>query len=75
MNERNILEVLGKNMHDIRYEKNMSLLELAEKTNLDIDKLRKFEAGEYSGLDMRHHSIIADGLGVGMKNSTKTYNL
>lgn len=71
MNERNILEILGKNMHDIRYEKNMSLQELAEKTNIDLEKLRKFEAGEGSGLDIRHYPIIADGLDVGIEKLYK----
>lgn len=42
MNEINVLEILGKNMHDIRFEKNISIQELAQKVNIDIEILKNF---------------------------------
>jgi len=69
--ERNILEILGKNMHDIRFEKNMSLQELAEKLSIDIETLRKFEAGEYSGISIHYYIKIANALNVSYECFTK----
>ena len=71
MNERNVLEILGKNLHDIRFEKNISLQELAEKADIDIETLRKFEAGEYSGINISQHIEIANALGVKYEEITK----
>jgi len=71
MNERNVLEILGKNMHEIRYKKNISLQELAEKINIDVEILRKFEAGECSGLNISQYIKIAEILGVNYKKLTK----
>lgn len=71
MNERNILEILGKNMHEIRYKKNISLQELAEKINIDVEILRKFEAGECSGLNISQYIKIAEILGVNYEKLTK----
>lgn len=71
MNERNILEILGKNMHKIRYKKNISLQELAEKINIDVEILRKFEAGECSGLNISQYIKIAEILDVNYEKLTK----
>ncbi|GEM_PF-4236975 len=71
MNTRNILEILGKNMHDIRFKKNMSLQELAKKAHIGIRKLRKFEAGEYSGLKISDYIKIAESLGVSYEEIIK----
>ena len=71
MCEIDVLEILGKNMHDVRFEKNISLRELAEKINIDIEQLRRFEAGESSGLSIPHYVKIADGLGVKLDKITK----
>ena len=71
MNERNVLEILGKNMHDIRYKKNISLQELAELVNIDIETLRKFEAGEYSGVSISQYKEIANVLKVNFEEITK----
>lgn len=70
MEERNVLEILGKNMHDIRFEKNISMQELAEKVSIDIETLRKFEAGESTGLQVPQYIEIANALGVGFKEIT-----
>lgn len=71
MKDKNVLEILGKNMHDIRFKKDISLPELAEKINIDIEKLRKFEAGEGSEINFTQYQSIADGLGVNMEELTK----
>ena len=71
MNERNVMEILGKNMHDIRFEKNVSLQELAEKTNIDIEILRKFESGEYSEIKIEQYPLIAHVLDVSLQEMTK----
>lgn len=71
MNNRNVLEILGKNSHDIRFKRNISLQELAEKLNVDVETLRKFEAGESSGLTILQYIDIARELGVDYKELTK----
>ena len=37
MEEINVLEILGKNIHNIRFEKNISIQELAQKANIDVE--------------------------------------
>ena len=71
MEEINVLEILGKNMHDIRFQKNMSLQELAEKVNMDIETLRKFEAGEYAGATVQQYVKIAKALEVSFQKIIK----
>ena len=71
MNEINILEILGKNMHDIRFEKKISLKDLSEKTHIDIGTLMKFEAGMPSGLWMPDYLKITESLGVAYNKLTK----
>ena len=71
MDERNVLEVLGKNLHDIRFKKNISLQELSKMTDIDIETLMKFESGESSVLTIEQYIIIADRLGVNYKEITK----
>ncbi len=71
MHKRNVLDILGKNMHDIRFAKNMTLQEVAEKTKIDIKTLKKFEAGEYSGLKIPQYIKIATALGVSYESMTK----
>ena len=71
MNEDYVFEILGKNMHDIRFKKNISLQELAKKTKISIVKLRKFEAGEYSGLGIPDYIKIANSLNVCYEEITK----
>ena len=72
MEEINVLEILGKNMHDIRFEKNISLQELAEKVNMDIEILRKFEAGEFAGATVQQYVNIANALGVSFQKIIKS---
>ena len=71
MDERNVIEILGRNVHDVRCKKNMSIQELAEKLNLEIDVLIKVEAEEYSGLNILQHIQIAKALGVNYEEITK----
>ena len=71
MGEINILEILGKNMHDLRFAKNISIKVLAEKVNIDIETLTKFEAGIYTGLKITQYGNIANCLGVSIKEMTK----
>lgn len=74
MKERNVLEVLGKNMHDIRYRKNISIQELSKIVNIDIETLMRFESGLSSVLTIEEYIKIADGLGVNYKEITKGIN-
>ena len=45
MKEVNVLKILGRNVFELRFEKNMTIQELAEKSNIfttnctDVDKL------------------------------------
>ena len=71
MEELTIIEILGKNIHNIRFEKNMSLRDLAQKADINLSILRRFEAGEQSGLTLRHYVQIADALGVSIEEITK----
>lgn len=71
MTDRNVLEVLGKNLHDIRFQKNISLRDLSKIVNIDIETLMKFEAGECSGLGIEQYIKIANSLGVSYKEFTK----
>ena len=71
MEEINVLEILGKNIHNIRFEKNISIQELAQKANIDVEALKKFETGEYSKLKMHQYIEIANALGVDYKEITK----
>lgn len=71
MNDINVLEVLGKNLHDIRFEKNISLQELSDVVGIDIERLMKFEAGISAGLDISQYLKLADTLGVSYKVFTK----
>ena len=70
MKERNVLEILGKNMHDIRFDKNISIQELAKKANIDFEALLNFEAG-VAGLNILQHIEIAKALGVEYSELTK----
>jgi len=71
MKERNVLEILGKNMHDIRFEKNISIHELAEKINIDVETLMRFESAESSVLSIKQYITVAEGLGVNYNELTK----
>ena len=71
MEEINVMEILGKNLHDIRFEKNVSLQELAEKTNIDIEILRKFESGEPSEIKIEQYPQIAQALDVSFHEMIK----
>ena len=71
MNEINVLEILGKNMHDIRFEKNISIQELAQKVNIDIEILKNFESGGFSSITLKQYVEIANVLGVNIKELTK----
>ena len=71
MEDFNIIEILGKNIHNIRFKKNMSLKNLAQKAGISLSILRRFEAGEQSGLTLRHYVQIADALGVSLEEITK----
>ena len=71
MNERNVLEVLGKNLHDIRFEKNISLQELSDMVDIDIETLMKFEAGVSADLDITKYFMLANALCVSYKDFTK----
>ncbi len=71
MEERNVMEILGKNMHDIRFEKNISLKELAQKTNIDVEILKNFEAGVSSDIKFEQYYLIANALDVSFQEITK----
>ena len=71
MKERNVLEILGKNIHDIRFEKNISIHELAEKINIDVETLMRFESAESSVLSIKQYITVAEGLGVNYNELTK----
>ena len=71
MKEINILEILGKNMHDIRFKKNISIQELAQKVKIDVETLMKFESGEPSGLSLEQYAVIAASLGANLNMITK----
>lgn len=71
MKEINVLEILSKNMHDIRFRKNISLQELAKKVNIDIEILKNFENGEFSSITIKQYVEIANTLGVNLKELTK----
>ena len=58
-------------MHDLRLEKNMSLQELADKTNIDIERLKNFEAGERSCLNIIQYIEISQSLGVSLEDFSK----
>ena len=66
MKEINVLEILGKNMHDIRFKKNISIQDLAKKVKIDVEALMKFEAGEPSGLNIEQYAAIAASLGANL---------
>ena len=71
MEEINVMEILGKNLHDIRFKKNISLRKLAQTTNIDIEILKNFEAGEPSEINIEQYSLIAKALDVSFEDITK----
>ena len=75
MNDINVLEVLGKNLHDIRFEKNISLQELSDMVDIDIERLMKFEAGVSAELDITQYLKLANALGVSYEVFTKGIRL
>ena len=66
MKQMDVIRIIAKNIHDIRLEKNISMQELAEKTDTDINVLKKLGSGECSGLGIPLYIKIAEGLGVSL---------
>lgn len=74
MKEMDVVKIISKNIHDIRIEKNISLQELADKSNLDVETIRQLGHGTCMGLGLEIYSQIAKGLEVGMSEITKGLN-
>ena len=66
-----VIRTIAKNIHDIRIEKNISLLELAEKTNIDINIIRKLGTGRCPVFAIPLCIKVAEGLGVNFGDITK----
>lgn len=66
MDERtkNALKVLGKNIRLAREEKNISLEELAKKTNIRKKYLEKIECGEAYGVGTLQFMQIAEAMNI-----------
>lgn len=62
-----VLKIFGKNVQEIRINKNISLKELSKKTKIRLQYLKKIEKGTALRLSTRHLFKIAGGLKVKLK--------
>lgn len=71
MREINVVKLISKNIHDIRVEKNISLQELAQRSNLDVETIRLLGTGTCRGLGPEIYAKIAKGLDVDLSELMK----
>lgn len=71
MKNKTIIQIISKNIHDIRISKNISLKELAVKSEIDIEFIKQLGSGTCLELGPIIYSKIANGLGVNLKDITK----
>lgn len=64
MTEDEFLKATGENIRKIRLKKDISLEKVAEKTHLNIEYLKKIEAGKVKRLKVSHFVMIAQALNI-----------
>lgn len=61
--KKNVLKRLGKRVHELRLEKNISVYELSQKANLKYSNMKKLDKGYYN-IYLKEMFDVAKVLGV-----------